>query len=123
MVPAWVVPWILDGLQITIASSVTGELTQPDTLGMTSTQVGLIASIYLVGEMVGALLFGRRSDRLSRKRLFIYTLLLYLLGTGLAAFVTGNHTGWLVFFYDHPVRRRAWASAASTRRSTRRSMR
>ena len=28
--------WILDGLQITIASSVTGELTKPATLGMTS---------------------------------------------------------------------------------------
>jgi hypothetical protein len=40
--------WILDGLQITIASSVTGQLTQSDTLGMTSTEVGLIASVYLV---------------------------------------------------------------------------
>ena len=29
--------WILDGLQITIASSVTGVLTSPETLGMTST--------------------------------------------------------------------------------------
>jgi hypothetical protein len=28
--------WILDGLQITIASSVTGELTKPETLRMTS---------------------------------------------------------------------------------------
>jgi hypothetical protein len=46
--------WILDCLQITIASSVTGVLTQPDTLDMTSTEVGLIASIYLVGEMVGS---------------------------------------------------------------------
>ena len=27
--------------------------------------------------------------------LFIFTLLLYLIGTGLAAFVTGHHTGWL----------------------------
>jgi MFS family permease len=91
--------WILDGLQITVASSVTGILQQPDTLGMTSPQIGLIASIYLVGEVVGALFFGRLSDQLGRKRLLIVTLLLYLLGTGAAAFVTGNHIGWLLFFY------------------------
>jgi Major Facilitator Superfamily len=78
--------WILDGLQITIASSVTGVLVQPDTLDMSSTEVGLIASVYLVGQVVGALVFGRLSDQLGRKRLLIITLLLYLFGTGLAAF-------------------------------------
>ena len=91
--------WILDGLQITISSSVVGVLQKPDTLGMSSTEIGLIASIYLLGEVLGALVFGRLSDQLGRKRLLIVTLLLYLCGTGLAAFVTGHHTGWLVFFY------------------------
>jgi D-serine dehydratase len=39
--------WILDGLQITIASSATGVLASPDALGMTSTEVGLSVSVYL----------------------------------------------------------------------------
>ena len=92
--------WVLDGLQITIASSVTGVLVQPDTLDMSSTEVGLIASVYLVGQVVGALVFGRLSDQLGRKRLLIFTLLLYLFGTGLAAF-TVNDGGWLwlAWFY------------------------
>ena len=44
--------------------------------------------------------FGRKSDQLGRKRLLIITLLLYLFGTGLAAF-TVNDGGWvwLAWFY------------------------
>jgi MFS family permease len=91
--------WILDGLQITIASSVTGVLSSPDTLHMTSTEIGLIASVYLVGEIIGALVFGRLSDQLGRRRLLVMTLLLYLLGTGAAALTTGHHHGWLLYFY------------------------
>jgi len=91
--------WILDGLQITIVSGVTGVLTEPSTLGMSSTEIGLIASVYLLGEVLGALVFGRMADSLGRKRLLVVTLLLFLVGTGLAAFITGHHTGWLAFFY------------------------
>jgi MFS family permease len=78
--------------------------------------------VYLVGQIIGALVFGRLSDQLGRRRLLIVTLLLYLLGTGAAAFTTGHHTGWLVF----STRRgwsRAWGSAASTPPSTPRSTR
>jgi MFS family permease len=61
--------------------------------------VWIIVAAGVATAVIGALVFGKMSDRLGRKRLFILTLLLYLVGTGLAAFVTGHHTGWLVFFY------------------------
>lgn len=93
------VAWILDGLEITIASSVTGVLTQSNTLHLTSTQVGLIATIYLVGEVVGALYFGRLSDQLGRRTLFIVTLGVYLIGSGLSAFTFGQSLPWVIYFY------------------------
>jgi hypothetical protein len=50
MVIALGVAWVLDGLEITVASSVAGALTKTDTLHMSSTAVGAIATVYLVGE-------------------------------------------------------------------------
>ena len=51
--------WILDGLEITLAGAVAGVLTQSDTLHMSSAAVGAVATVYLVGEVVGALVFGQ----------------------------------------------------------------
>ena len=99
MVVALGVAWILDGLEITVASAVAARSPSEDTLGLTTTQVGLIATVYLAGEVVGALFFGRLSDRLGRKKLFIITLAIYLVGSGLTALTLGNGAGWLVFLY------------------------
>jgi MFS family permease len=99
MVVALGVAWILDGLEITVASSVVALLTKEETLGISSTQAGLIATVYLAGEVVGALFFGSLSDKLGRKKLFIITLAVYLIGSGLTAFTLSNGAGWLIFLY------------------------
>ena len=85
MVVALGVAWILDGLEITVASAVVEKLTEEDTLALSATQAGLIATVYLVGEVVGALFFGRLSDKLGRRNLFMITLGVYLIGSGLTA--------------------------------------
>ncbi|MER6578927.1 MFS transporter [Nonomuraea sp. NPDC001023] len=79
------VAWVLDGLEITIASNVGAFLQRPDTLGFTSAEVGLSATVYLIGQVAGALYFGWLSDRLGRRKLFILTLGIYLVASGLTA--------------------------------------
>ena len=99
LVAALGVAWILDGLEITVASGVGDLLTHKDTLSLSSAEVGAIASVYLVGEVVGALFFGRLSDKLGRRNLFILTLAVYLIGSGLTAFTLGSSAAWLVWLY------------------------
>jgi MFS family permease len=99
MVVALGVAWILDGLEITVAGAVAAQLTSEDTLGLTTTQVGLMATVYLAGEVFGALFFGSLADKLGRRKLFIITLAVYLIGSGLTAFTLGNGIGSLVFLY------------------------
>src|SRR6201996_176378 len=90
--------WVLDGLSVTIASSVTSKLTQPNTLGLSTEQAASIGTVYLVGEVVGALVFGRMSDTLGRRKLFTWTLAVYLVGTGLTA-LTPKGSDWIVYLY------------------------
>jgi MFS family permease len=97
MVIALGVAWVLDGLEITVAGSVAGVLSDKQTLSMSSTAVGLIATVYLIGEIIGALFFGRLSDKLGRRNLFMLTLGVYLVGSGLTA-ATWNASGAAVAF-------------------------
>jgi MFS family permease len=74
------ISWVLDGLEIQIVSNA-GFASE---FHMTSGQVGLVGTIYLVGEVAGALVFGRLSDKLGRRKLFILTLFIYLAGSAIA---------------------------------------
>ncbi len=79
--------WILDGLEVTIVGNLSAALKDGDTgLGLSSTDVGLAGAVYVAGACLGALFFGQLTDRFGRKKLFIITLLVYLVGSVLTAF-------------------------------------
>jgi MFS family permease len=80
------ITWILDGLEVTIAGSVAGALRQSPSLALSNSDIGFAASAYLAGAVLGALFFGRLTDRLGRKKLFFITLAVYLTATAATAF-------------------------------------
>ena len=51
-----------------------------------NTEIGLASSAYLLGAVLGAVLFGWLTDRLGRKKLFFITLAVYLVSTAATAF-------------------------------------
>ena len=79
--------WILDGLEVTIVGSIGARLTDKASgLGLTDAQVLNAGAIYVLGACLGALVFGQLTDRFGRKKLFMATLLLYLVATVATAF-------------------------------------
>jgi MFS family permease len=83
VVAALGITWILDGLEVTLAGSLAGAL--KESLHLTNAEVGLAASAYLAGAVLGAIYFGWLTDRLGRKKLFFITLSVYLVATALTA--------------------------------------
>ncbi len=75
------ITWILDGLEASLVANLGPALEDHRTLGLRAAQVGFASSAYLVGQVVGALGFGRLTDEHGRKRLFLVTLGLYLAAT------------------------------------------
>jgi MFS family permease len=93
LVVALGVAWILDGLEITIASNSTALISSHSALNLSSASVAFsVGTIYLLGEVAGALFFGRLSDQWGRKNLFMITLGVYLTGGALTA-LTRRATG------------------------------
>lgn len=80
------ITWILDGLEVTLAGSVSSALKASPLLHLTDVEVGAAASAYLAGAVLGAIFFGWLTDVLGRKRLFFITLGVYLLATAATAF-------------------------------------
>ncbi len=83
------ITWVLDGLEVTLAGSVSGALKSSPRLHLSDIEIGMAGSAYLAGAVVGALTFGWLADRWGRRRLFSITLGLYLAATALTAFSTG----------------------------------
>ncbi len=79
--------WILDGLEVNVVGSISGRISEHGAgVGLTAGDVsGWAASLYIAGACLGAIIFGQLTDRFGRKRLFMITLGIYLLGTLLTA--------------------------------------
>lgn len=85
LVVALGVTWILDGLEVTIVGSIGPVLQSRTTLGLTATQLGACASMYVVGAVCSALICGWVTDRVGRRPVFYATLCTYLAGVFLSA--------------------------------------
>ncbi|MCW5693903.1 MAG: MFS transporter [Pseudolabrys sp.] len=126
VVAALGITWVLDGLEVTLAGSLAGALKQSPVLQFTNTDIGIAASAYLAGAVLGALFFGWLTDRLGRKKLFFITLVVYLTATAATAlswniasfalfrFITGAGIGGEYAAINStiqeliPARRRGW---------------
>jgi MFS family permease len=85
VVAALGITWILDGLEVTLVGAVAGALKESYGLRLTNSEIGLAASAYLTGAVLGAIFFGWLTDRLGRKKLFFITLAVYLVATAATA--------------------------------------
>ncbi len=77
------VGWLLDAFEVNIVGSVLGVI--QTVFHLDANQAAWVVSIWLLGIMVGAFVFGYLADRFGRKRLFIATLLLYSVCTIITA--------------------------------------
>lgn len=76
--------WMFDAMDVGILSFIIAAL-QKD-WNITLKQMSWIGSVNSIGMAVGALLFGMLADRMGRKAVFMFTLVLFSVGSGLSAF-------------------------------------
>ncbi|AGA68739.1 sugar phosphate permease [Desulfitobacterium dichloroeliminans LMG P-21439] len=86
--------WMFDSMDTGIISFVLPVLMK--TWGLTPEQVGNIGSIGLVGMALGAIIGGSIADRVGRKKVFAFTLVMYSIATGLCG-LAWSYESLLVF--------------------------
>ena len=79
--------WMFDAMDVGILSFVIAALAVE--WNLTPGEMGWIGSINSIGMAVGALVFGVFADKVGRKKIFMLTLLLFSIASGLSALATG----------------------------------
>lgn len=77
------VGWLLDAFEVNIVGSVLGVI--QSVFRLSANEASWVVSIWLIGIMIGAFVFGYLADRFGRKQLFLATLLMYSICTVLTA--------------------------------------
>ncbi|MFJ7669070.1 MFS transporter [Lysinibacillus sp. NPDC097195] len=80
------VGWLFDAMDVGILSFVITALAAD--WDLTKSQMGWIGSINSIGMAVGALAFGIFADKVGRKQVFMWTLILFSVASGISAFTT-----------------------------------
>jgi MFS transporter, putative metabolite:H+ symporter len=78
--------WLFDAMDVGMLSFILAALQKE--WNLSAQQMGWIGSVNSIGMAVGALVFGLLADKIGRKHVFIITLLLFSVGSGLSAFST-----------------------------------
>lgn len=75
--------WMFDAMDVGLLSFILAALKAD--WGLTAGQMGWIGAINSIGMAVGAMAFGMLADRLGRRQVFVLTLLLFAIASGLSA--------------------------------------
>lgn len=87
------VGWLFDALDVGILSFVIAALATE--WHLSSTEMGWIGSVNSIGMAVGAIVCGMLADKYGRKKVFMWTLLIFSIASGLSA-ITTTLTAFLI---------------------------
>lgn len=91
------VGWMFDALDVGILSFIIAAVGME--WGLSATEKGWIASVNSIGMAVGAIAFGVLADKIGRKQVFMLTLILFSVASGLSAFATSLGVLLLLRFF------------------------